>query len=140
MALITKASNVSIDVNTSKRLPPISPLTAGEDLAAGAPCYIHSDGDVRECISTVVEFGEVEYVGFTPIAYLDGEVVTLFGKGLRLNYASGMTPGTQLWVSATAGRLEDVPIAGKGGGEYEALTTDEPVAIVVTATDIVVIK
>lgn len=139
MALITKSSVVDIDVNTAKRLPPISPLTAGEDLAAGAPCYQQSDGEVYECVSTVTKWGEAEFLGFTPIAYLENEVVTLFGKGLRLNYASGMTIGQQLWISATAGRLSDAPIVGVGG-IYEAITTDEPVAIVISATDIVVIK
>jgi hypothetical protein len=139
MSLITKSSTPGPDLNSLKRIPPLSPLTAGEDLAAAAPCYIASDGLVYECISTQTIDGKAKYAGFTPVAYSEGEVVTLFGKGARFDYSSAMTPGNFLWVSATAGRLDTSPVIGIDFA-YDQVSTDDPVALIISATDILVLK
>jgi hypothetical protein len=129
MALVTKVSP-SIDANTAKNAPQITGLYAGEALEICAPCYIASaDGLVYMCNSTNDD-EETEVIGFTARAVAIGEPVTLFGKGMRMRYAASMTPGNYLYVGTTNGRLDTVPQAG----------SPEPVAVVLTATDIMVVS
>jgi hypothetical protein len=131
MALITPASDVSIDANTAMYAPQISGLVAGEDLLAAAPCYIKSaDGKVYMSNGTAaVEAAEV--VGFTPRVVKSGQPVTLFGKGTRFKYAaSGLTPGDKYYIGTTAGRLDTAATTGDAVGVAQALT----------ATDIRVIR
>jgi hypothetical protein len=129
MALITIASDVSIDGNSvATRL---SGLMAGEALLAGAPCRVHTDGKVYMSITTSAAIATLsDFVGFAADAVESGMPVTLFGKGARFNFASGMAVNKPLYCSATAGRLSDALI----------LAGDSPVALSVSATDIVVTR
>lgn len=130
MALVTRASTAQMDVSTGQFAPQITGLVAGENLDVAAPCYIKSsDGKVYMSNATAANEA-AEVAGFTPRAVKSGQPVTLFGKGVRFSYGSGLTPGDVLYVGATAGRLDTAPTVGDVEG----------VAQVLTATDIRVLR
>jgi hypothetical protein len=130
MALVTPASDVSVDGSTAQFAPQITGLLAGEDLLAAAPCYIKtSDGKVYMSNGTAANEA-AEVVGFTPRAAKSGQAITLFGKGTRFKYGSALTIGDKLYIAATAGRLDTAATTGDALG----------VAQVITATDIRVIR
>lgn len=117
MALVTKASDASMDTASILYAPQRPGLTAGEALDALAPCYIkQSDGLVYMSNGTAAN-EEASFDGMTPRAYALGDSnVTLFGLGTKLRYATGLTPGAMLYIGATAGRLDTAPTAGDGAG------------------------
>jgi hypothetical protein len=109
----------------------ITGLIAGEALAIAAPCRIDADGLVYMCGGTSGSPGDVgSLAGFTARVVASGEPVTLFGEGARFQYGASLTPGAILYVGATAGRLDD------GSTAFD----DQGVALVLTATDIQVIR
>jgi hypothetical protein len=135
MALQAKAPNadISLDASTGMYAAQISgsetaDLIAGEALDPGAACYIKgSDGKVYMSNGTAVnEAAKVD--GFTAKGRAAGQAVTLFGPGSRFHYATGMTPGQNFYLAATAGRLDTAPTTGG--------TT--MIARAVTSTDIVI--
>lgn len=131
MSLITQASVVSLDMKSAQHVPYVSALKAGEDLLSAAPCYVGSDGKVYMSISTQTTVsGVADYVGFTADVIASGSPVTLFKTGARFNYASSMTPGAYLFIGATAGRLDNAKVA----------SGDDPVAVAISASDILVVK
>lgn len=130
MALITRVASAGIDAVSAQRASSFSgDLYAGEDLAAAAPCYIkESDGKVY--MSNGTSANEAASVfGFTPKSYKSGEAVSLFMHGARFKYGSGLTPGDDYYLGATAGRLDD---GATTGGTVV-------IARAVSATDIVVV-
>lgn len=130
MADITKNSTASMDVNQGMKAPVIAGLVAGEAIPAVAPCYIKSDGKVYKAVSTQTTISGIADVhGFSPKAYNVGEAISLYGAGARFDYGTGLTPGAYLYVSATAGALSNVAVA----------TLDKPCALVINATDIIVL-
>ena len=125
MALVTRASTAQMDVSTGQFAPPITGLMAGEDLDAAAPCYITSaDGKVWMCDATAANEA-AEVVGFTPRAVKAGQPVTLFGKGTRFSYGSGLTPGDIYYLGATAGRLDTVAQVGDAFGVAQAINSTD---------------
>jgi len=130
MANITKGT-INIDANSGQRSVYISELKAGEALSAGDLCYVYSDGTVKKAIQTNHTAGSIVFsAGFAPKDTASGDAVTLLGLGTRLSYSTGMTPGLYLFSGSVAGILCDTP--------YDS--NDHPVALVVSATDIVVVK
>ena len=126
MTLITPAA-VKVDTVTLIANPgPSGNLRAGEALLAGAPCTIASDGDVELSDGTAANAAAAVH-GFTVKDYAIGEEVTLAAPGTRFRYAAGMTPGDQLFLGATAGRLDDTATTGDTLG----------IAYALSATDIV---
>lgn len=126
MTLITPAA-VKVDTVTLIANPgPSGNLIAAEALLAGAPCVIDSDGDVSLSDGTAAT-APASVHGFSVKDYAIGEQVTLAGPGTRFRYAAGMTPGDQLFLAATAGRLDDTATTGDTLG----------IAYAVSATDIV---
>lgn len=125
MALVTRSTDASIDVSTAQFAPQITGLYAGEDLDAAAPCYIKSsDGKVYMANATSADEA-AELVGFTPRAAKSGQPVTLFGKGSRFHYGSGLTPGDIYYVGATAGRLDTGATTGDAFGVAQAINTTD---------------
>jgi hypothetical protein len=119
MALQARVTNadVSLDASTGMYAPQISggetgDLLAGEALDPGAACYIKgSDGKVYQSNGTAAnEAAKVD--GFTAKARAIGQAVSLYGPGARFNYATGMTPGQNLYLGTTAGRLDTAPTTG----------------------------
>lgn len=112
MALVTRATDASMDTSQIIFAPSISGLVAGEALDACAPCYVRaSDGKVMMSNGTAANEA-AKFDGFTPKATASGRPVTLFGVGARMRYGAGLTPGQNLYVAATAGRLDTAATTG----------------------------
>lgn len=117
MALVTIASDASLDAASGLYAPQRSGLEAGEALLAFAPCYIKtSDGKVYQSNGTAAD-AAAAFDGITPRAYASGDTnVTLFGIGTKLRYSTGLTPGSKLYIAATAGRLDTAATTGDAVG------------------------
>lgn len=83
---------------------------AGAAISAGDPCYIHSDGTVRRSIGTTAD-AAAKVDGWAAGAAAQNEAVTLL-TDVEFHWGSGMTPGTRLYLSLTAGTLSDATTAG----------------------------
>lgn len=130
MALITRATNASLDASTGMFAPQITGLMAGENLDIVAPCYIKAaDGKVYMSNGTAANEA-AKFHGFTPRATLAGQPVTLYALGARFGYGSGLTPGAKYYIGATAGRLDTAATTGDAVG----------VAFAVTDKDIIVTR
>lgn len=128
MANITRDTKASVDASTAAVAEQISgSLIAAEDLPAAAACHINSDGEVVQSNGTAND-ADAHVDGFTPTDYKAGEPVTLYGRGVRFHYGSGLTPGANLYLATADGLLSD---AATTGGT-------KPIARVISATDIVV--
>ena len=124
MATITKVGTPSLTSLIPPQSQQLAGLKAGEALGAGDPCYIKSDGLVW--LSTGAAANAAAKVdGFAAEACAVGEAVTLFFD-VNFRYGSGMTPGTRVYLGATAGILADA--ASTGG--------TAPIGFVVDATRI----
>lgn len=123
MALITVSSNARVDASSAQFAPQISgDFLAGEDLNAVAPCYIKA-ADGKVYMSNGTSANEAAHCdGFTPAAYKAGAAVTLYGPGTKFEYATGMTPGTDLFVGTTAGRLDTAATTGGTTAVARAIT------------------
>jgi hypothetical protein len=131
MADLTISLTSSLDANSARHAVRISELFAGEALPVCAPCYIGADGLVYKSVSTVViASGVSAYAGFTPDVVASGCPVTLFGAGSRMDCSTSLTPGAIFFVSDTAGKISDTKIA----------VNDDPIAMAVSETDIVVLR
>ena len=131
MSLITKGTVLSLDVASARAAVRVSALFAGEALDAVAPCYIDTNGNVRMSIDSQETVTNVsDFVGFTAKAVTSGQAVTLFGKGARFSYGASLTPNTPVYVAGTAGRLDDSQVS----------SADDPVALIITAKDILVLR
>ncbi len=88
----------------------LSTLVAGENIAAGDACYVKSDGKVWRSTGTAVA-AAAKVNGFAPYAVNAGETITLFFN-VTFNYGASLTPGAQVFLSATAGALSDIATVG----------------------------
>ena len=124
MALVTKASDASIDAASAMYAPQVSGLQAGEALDALAPCYIkESDGLVYMSNGTAADEA-ASFDGFTAKAYASGDTnVTLIGVGLKMRYATGLTAGANYFIGATKGRLDTAATTGDAVGVVRAVTS-----------------
>jgi len=106
MADIAKRAKPSIDAQSAMVAEQASPgWKAGETLSRAAPAHVKADGMIYNSVN-----GD-PFDGFTPQDYLAGEPVTLYSAGCIFGYASGLTPGARLYLSATPGRLSDAPLS-----------------------------
>ena len=129
MATITRSASASLDAATGMFACQRSGnLTAGEALDLVSACRIHTDGLVYMADGSAAD-AEARFIGMTARAVSSGEPVTLYGIGARFRYATGMTPGARLFLSATDGRLDD---AATTGGTL-------CIAIALNATDIEIV-
>lgn len=125
MGLVTRASTASLDASTGMYAPQIAGLLAGAAIDAVAPCYIKSsDGKAYMADGTAANEA-AEVVGFSARAVAAGEPVTLFGKGTRFSYGTGLTPGDIYFLAATAGRLDTAAQVGDAFGIAQAITSTD---------------
>lgn len=110
MALIAKSGTPSLSSPTPSRENTITGLKAGEAIAAGDVCYIASSGAVMRSDGTAADAKAVA-AGMAGGAAAAGEAVTLF-INCNFHYGAGLTPGTPLYVGATAGRLDTAATTG----------------------------
>lgn len=122
MALLTQASDASLDVSSAQFAPQRTGLTAGEALLQFAPCVIKSDGLVYNSNGTAAD-ANAQFDGIAAKAYASGDSnVTLLGIGTKLRFATGLTPGAKYYVGATAGRWSDTATTGDAVGFAKAIT------------------
>lgn len=101
MAAIAKHGRPSLSSLTPPSNEVVSGLRAGEDIAAGDLCTVNSStGLVMKHTDGVVHGIATEHDRST------GESVTLY-RNVRVAYGKGMTPGSDVFASATvAGGLD----------------------------------
>lgn len=122
MAQVARDSSASMDSSTGMFAPQITGLIAGEDIDPAAPCYIKSaDGLVYMSNGTAANEA-AEVIGFSPRGAKAGQPITVFGKGARFHYGSGLTPGDKYYIDTAAGRLNDAATTGDAVGVAQAIT------------------
>jgi hypothetical protein len=85
-------------------------LYAGEALAAGDACYVKSDGLVWRSTGTAVA-AAAKVHGYAPMACGVGDAITLVFS-VTFRYGAGLTAGTAIFLSATAGAIADAATTG----------------------------
>lgn len=134
MALITKSSDAGLEGNSGVQITPQT-RQAGVEIAAGDALYIDSNGRFLKAVRTVQfatgTYGtQMKFAGLAARSIPSGTFGEAYGRGAEFFYAdSGLTIGNAVFPSATAGGLDDAA----------AVANDNPVAVVVTATNIVLI-
>lgn len=112
MALLTRASDASVDASTAMFAEQVSGLIAGEAIDANAACYIKAaDGKVYMSNGTAAD-AAAKVDGFSAQAAAAGQGVTLLGRGTRMRYGTGLTIGALYYLAATAGRLDTAATVG----------------------------
>lgn len=130
MALLARVTDASVDASTAMFAEQVSGLVAGAAIAATDACYIAAaDGKVYPSNGTAAN-ASAKVDGFAAQSASAGQGVTLFGRGTRMRYGSGLTIGALYYLAATAGRLDT------------AATTGGTVAIAkaISATDIRIVN
>lgn len=110
MATITKVGTPSISTTTPCPAHHISGLNAGEAIAAGDLVYVATTGLVMKANGTAAT-APARARGMALQAAAINEGVSIY-SGVNVRYGSGMTPGTSLFVSATAGLIDDAATTG----------------------------
>lgn len=110
MATIAKSGVPSL----ASVLPPqnnsIPGLLAGEAIAAGDACYIATDGTIMRSNGTSAN-AAAKFRGVALVGASAGQPVTLW-HNVKLRYGAGLTPGTDVYVAATAGAIADTASTG----------------------------
>lgn len=131
MALITKSLDAGLEGNAGVQVTPIT-ARAGVEIAAGDALYLDTNGLFQKAVRPTVfisgSFGvHTKFAGLAARAIPSGTVGEVYGRGSEFFYAdSGLTIGSAVFPSATAGGLDD----------SAANAADQPVAMVVSATNI----
>jgi hypothetical protein len=109
----------------------ISGLLAGENIPAGSACNIRPDGKVWLANGTALN-AAARIHGYTyDRDYLAGQPITITEK-CRLHYGTALTPGTPLYLSATAGLLSDTATTG-GPISCGFVVDDTKISVISTA-------
>lgn len=127
MSLVPRSASAGPDASTAMYASQVPDLVAGEDIDAGAPCYIKAADGKAYMSNGAAANAAAKVNGFALKGCYAGQPVTLAGPGVRFGYGSGLTPGAPLYLAATAGRLDT---AATTGGTA-------PIAFAPNATDIV---
>ncbi len=91
-----------------------SGLKSGAAIGAGDPCYIKAaDGLVYKSIGTTAD-AAAKVDGWAAGASASGEAVTLL-TDVDFYYGAAMTPGDRLYISLTAGTIQNATSAGGTG-------------------------
>lgn len=110
MATLAKTGTPSL----SGVLPPqnaqLAGLLTGEAIAAGDLCYIKSDGKIWRSNGTAAT-APAACTGIALEACAVGEACTI-AWNVNMRYGAGLTPGAKLYVSATAGAVDDAATTG----------------------------
>jgi hypothetical protein len=118
MAAVAKVGTPSLTTDTPCDGNKLPPLFVGEDIGAGDPCCIKSDGKVWKALGTGTAGTTAEVDGWAtlPAKVAQRQTISLYWN-INLNYSTGMTPGTFLYladaggVQTTAGATQTKPIA-----------------------------
>ncbi len=111
MATITRVGTPSLaTISPGVEHQPGKGLLAGEAIAAGDLCYIKSDGLIWRSNGTSAN-AAAKCEGIAAKAADSGQPITIL-RGISMNYGSGLTPGARVYVSATAGAIDDAATTG----------------------------
>jgi hypothetical protein len=111
MAAINKSGVPSLATQTPQPANRLTGLVAGEALAAGDACYINADGRVYRSSGAATNAAS-RVRGFAAVPAVTGEAVTLV-YGVNFRYGAGLTPGANVFLSATiVGGLDDAATTG----------------------------
>lgn len=110
MAAVTLTGTPSLATTVPCPAHTIGGLLAGEAIGAGHLCYIKSDGKVWKSNGTAAD-AAAQVAGIALVATAVGEAVSLY-HGVTVRYGAGLTPGAKLFVSTTAGLIEDAATTG----------------------------
>lgn len=111
MALLPRGSDASVDASTAMFAEQVSGLVAGEAIDALAACHIASDGKVYMSNGTAAD-ADAKVDGFSAQAAAAGQGVTLFGRGTRMRYGTGLTIAALYFLGTTDGRLDTAATTG----------------------------
>lgn len=110
MAAVAKSGTPSLSSVLPGQDKTISGLLAGEAIAAGDACYIKSDGKVWKSTGAAAN-AAAKVDGFACAAAAVNEAVTI-AFDVNFRYGAGLTPGARVYLSTTAGLLEDAATTG----------------------------
>jgi len=110
MAAITKVGTPSFSSLLVPQKDRLTGLVAGEVLAAGDACYIASTGLVMKSTGTAAN-AAAKVRGFASQITAIGEAVTLV-MDANWRYGAALTPGANVFLSTTAGLLDDAATTG----------------------------
>ncbi|HOV50148.1 MAG TPA: hypothetical protein PLZ61_02250 [Candidatus Cryosericum sp.] len=82
-------------------------------VAISAPCMVRSQSGAVTPALAAVAGQVVPCTGFAPFAAGAGEAVTVVREG-KVRGASGLTPGTPVYLGETAGAVQDAAPTGTG--------------------------
>lgn len=116
----------------------INPQTrqAGVAIKAGQPTYIDSSGLFQLSVTTVNSpatgtFMRTAFDGVPASDIASGSYGEIYGQGAEVRIQdSGLTIGSVLWASNTAGKWANAKVA----------TQDEPIAQVISATSVILLR
>ncbi len=111
MATVAKSGQVTLSTAAPDAEHSVSGLFAGEALTAGDACYIKtSDGKVWRSTGTAANAAAV-VDGYAPGDCPVGEAISLY-YGVRFRYGAALSPGSFVYLSASAGLLDDAATTG----------------------------
>lgn len=111
MAAINKSGVPSLATQTPQPANRLTGLVAGEAIAAGDACYINTDGKVYRATGAAAN-AAARVRGFAAVPAAINEAVTLV-YGVNFRYGAGLTPGANVFLSATTpGGLDDAATTG----------------------------
>jgi hypothetical protein len=115
MAAVTRIAAPSLASNLPPPSEQTTGLTAGAALAKFDAVYINADGKVYPSTGAAAT-APAEVNGYAAEAYALGDKrVTMYHGNITVNYGSGNTPGSHVWLSeTTAGQLQNT--VGAAGG------------------------
>jgi hypothetical protein len=124
MAAVTLTGTPSLATTVPCHAHNISGLLAGEAIGAGHLVYIKSDGLVWKANGTSAN-AAAKVRGMVLVATAVGEACSIVFD-VNIRYGAGLTPGADLYLSTTAGLIEDSATTGGSA----------PIGFVVDATRI----
>ena len=111
MAEIAKSGTPSIATVNPCSAHRLTGLLAGEAIAAGDACRIHTDGKVYKATGAAAD-ASARVNGWAAGAAASGESVTLY-HDVNYHYGAALVPGTPYYLSGTvAGGIADAASTG----------------------------
>jgi hypothetical protein len=110
MAVIAKSGVPSLSTLIPPQANTIVGLSAGEDIAAGDPCYIKNDGLVYRSDGTAAN-AAAKVDGWATIPVKAGEAMTLVFD-VNMRYGAGLTPGARVYLGVGAAVIGDAATTG----------------------------
>jgi hypothetical protein len=131
MANITRSTKASPDPISAQFAPQFGDAQAGEDISAGQPVCLNTDGKLYKFNSaTAAVANRVLLAGIAARSAKAGQPLSVLGVGTRFNIAdAALVRGRVYFCSATAGEIDDAATAVDAVGAFYALSTSDLVVV-----------